>query len=191
MEISQTLLGLMYVWGVAVGALWGVIYDVFRLSRKAFGFGACKRAWQKAVLFAEDVLCGLVGGVILLLLLYYTNNGQFRGLAPLGMLSGFFVYEYTVGRLVRLCLDWLIAVVKRVVRLAVRCVCLPFRLLYRLYERLIGRRLKEGCQRRLLRHLEDMTRRTGERHIREASVGFGLCVPSGDESKTHVINEKS
>lgn len=190
MEISQTLLGLMYVWAVAAGALWGLVYDAFRLSRKALGFGACERVWQKAVLFAEDVLFGLVGGVILILLLYYTNNGQFRGLALVGLLSGFFVYEHTVGRLVRLCLDWLIAVIKRVVRWAVRFVCLPFRILYRLYERIIGRRLKEWRDQKRLRRLGKMTRQTGERHIREASVGFDMCVPSGGGRETHVINEE-
>jgi hypothetical protein len=191
MEISQTLLGLMYVWAVVAGALWGVVYDVLRLIRTVLGFHTGERVWHKVVLFAEDVLFGLVGGVILILLLYYTNNGQFRGLAPLGMVSGFFVYEQTVGRLVRLCLDWLVAMIGRMVRWAVRCVCLPFRMLYRLYERVIGRRLRERRDRIRLRRMEEETRRVGERHIKEAAVGFGLYVPSEEVYETHVMKEKS
>lgn len=121
MEISQSLLGLMYVWAVAVGVVLGASYDVLRLSRVMLGLpgrrlvtGRWRRVGVHALLFVQDVLFGLLGGLMLVLLLYYTNDGQFRGLAVVGMLSGFFVYYYTLGGLVRLGVDWLTDGVERV-----------------------------------------------------------------------------
>ena len=77
MEISQALLGLMYVWAVLAGAVWGVVYDLLRLFRVAVGVSADTRkgrrwtcVWQSVLLFCEDVLFGLAGGILLILLLY-------------------------------------------------------------------------------------------------------------------------
>ena len=156
MEVSQTLLGWMCVWALAVGAVWGVIYDLLRLPRVALGMTGeppCgrrwSRLWRSTLLFCEDVLFGVIGGVLLILLLYYTNDGQLRGLAVLSMLVGFFVYEHTVGRLVRFLLDGLLTVLGRLIRWVMRCLGVPCRFFYRLYRRTVGRRLdavKERCR---------------------------------------------
>ena len=123
MEISQSLLGLMYVWAVVAGAVLGASYDVLRLSRVMLGLpgkllcvGRWRRVGRHALLFVQDVLFGLIGGLVLVLLLYYTNDGQFRGLAVVGMLSGFFVYYYTLGGLVRLGVDGLTNGLERLFR---------------------------------------------------------------------------
>ena len=71
MEISQSLLGLMYVWAVLAGVAWGVSYDVLRLSRVVFGLSGrmtraarWKRTCRSVVLFSQDVLFGLIGGMM-------------------------------------------------------------------------------------------------------------------------------
>ena len=134
MEISQSLLGLMYVWAVVAGAVLGASYDVLRLSRAMLGLpgrrlmdGRWRRVGGHVLLFVQDVVFGLLGGLMLVLLLYYTNDGQFRGLAVVGMLSGFFVYYYTLGGLVRLGVDWLTDGVERVLCLVGRRLRVPLR----------------------------------------------------------------
>ena len=181
MEISQSLLGLMYVWAMLSGVAWGVSYDVLRLSRVVLGLSGrmprgarWKRTCRQAVLFSQDVLFGLIGGVTLILLLYYTNNGQFRGLAVIGMISGFFVYHHTLGRLIRLCTDWMVAWIKRLIRWIGKCLCWPFRFLYRVYCRTVGKRLADACEKRCRKRDEARTRRLSEEYVQQASHGFGL-----------------
>lgn len=181
MEISQSLLGLMYVWAVLAGVAWGVSYDVLRLSRVVFGLSGrmtraarWKRTCRSVVLFSQDVLFGLIGGMTLVLLLYYTNDGQFRGLAVIGMISGFFVYHHTLGRLIRLCTDWLVAQIKRLIRWIGRCLCWPFRFLYRVYCRTVGKRLAAAREKRRRIRDEARTLRLSEQYVQQASCGFGL-----------------
>lgn len=55
---------------------------------------------REAVIFAEDAIFGVVWGALTVLLIYFTNDGIFRAMAPFGMVSGFLAYYHTVGRLV-------------------------------------------------------------------------------------------
>lgn len=113
MEISQKLLCFLFLASFAVGVAWGVLYDLFCLSRMLLGFPSgkllplvgydkrtrIKRIFGFCLLFIEDFLFVLLGCIGLILLLYFINDGQFRFLAPLGLGCGFFVYHVTVGRL--------------------------------------------------------------------------------------------
>ena len=150
MAISQALLGRMLIGALLTGAVWGAWYDVLRLFRVIVGLeGDCRRAGRKkrlchsVVLFVQDVLFGVIGGVSLVLLLYYTNDGQFRGLAVIGMLLGACVYHQTIGRGVRFCTDKAIGWLKRLLRRMARWMCKPFRGVYRRCQSAIRMRRKE------------------------------------------------
>lgn len=51
--------------------------------------------------FFSDIFFFAVAGVAISLVLYYNNDGQFRLLVPLIVLSGFFTYCTTFGRIVK------------------------------------------------------------------------------------------
>lgn len=119
MEISQKLLGLMFTLSVAAGAGLGCILDLIGLLRALTGAGGTVTQARRAekprsageavqlilrgtrgtLLFLVDVLFGILCGCVLILLLYYTNDGGFRLLAVIGMAAGFFVWRSTAGRL--------------------------------------------------------------------------------------------
>lgn len=82
------------------------------LTRKVFGekvlpFGSLRKKHGRvhkivtAVwLFFEDILFFVLCGVAVALLMYYTNDGQFRLMALVTVSVGFAVYYITVGRIV-------------------------------------------------------------------------------------------
>ena len=138
MDVSQALLGRMLMGALLTGAAWGVSYDLLRLFRVIVGLekddrraGRKKRLCRSVMLFVQDVLFGIIGGVALVLLLYYTNDGQFRGLAVIGMLLGAYVYAHTVGRGVRFCTDKAVGWIKRLLYRVGRLAWKPLRGVYR------------------------------------------------------------
>ena len=65
------------------------------------------------------------------LLLYYTNDGQFRGMAVFGVVCGFVLYYFTVGRLVISVSRILVFVIKAVLAYMVLFAAFPSALLFK------------------------------------------------------------
>ncbi len=203
MEISQRLLGMLFVWATVLGFSLGGVYDVLRITRILCGVHYVKRfsgkekhsaeaqappnappTWrrrifhvqQKLLIFVGDVLFGVVCGIALILLLYYANDGQFRSLAVFGMACGFFFYYHTLGRLVMLFSEAIVLAVRRLVRWTVRLVLLPLRAFSRLLYRTVGRRIALLVKRIRYRRNVRYTDQTVESYVRLASQGFGLTL---------------
>ena len=164
------LLG-MLLWGIVCGAGLGLLWDVFRITRVFLGVTYASRGVgrlyekplpllrrpvpsaahaagrlrifaRETVIFLEDVLFGVMWGVVMTLLIYFTNDGIFRAMAPVGMLCGFLAYYHTIGRLV-LTLSQYIVFILRVARCyAIAAILLPPRLLIRLWQKTLGAFLK-------------------------------------------------
>lgn len=135
MEISQASLGLLFSLSVGTGAGMGVLWSLLRFLRSLCGEtdAAQPAAWRtgwhilrllRCILFTlADILFGLLCGVLLILLLYYANDGQPRLLALLGCGCGFFAWYHTLGRLVGRLTDRL----SRALRSALRWLLSPLR----------------------------------------------------------------
>lgn len=165
----------MLLWGIVCGAVLGVLWDVFRLTRVMLGFSYPSRSADKlyaqplpllgktlprhsgqkkslcdrlggVILFAEDVVFGLVCGVVMSLLVYVTNDGIFRAMAPIGMLIGFLIYYLTVGRLVLSVSQILVFALRALALYALTLLLLPPRLAVRLWQRTFGAWIKRICQ---------------------------------------------
>ena len=158
MEVSQGALLFMMLSGALLGAVLGVVYDVFRLIRRAaleagggevpsyarewkFPFLGCpgargkRNALSRGVTTVVTVLCdlafGLISGISVLLLVYDRNDGIFRLSAPVGVAVGFFLYRMTLGRLVGAFEDAILFFAGVLFRYLLLLVTLPFRLLFR------------------------------------------------------------
>lgn len=206
MEISQTLLGFMFVCAVITGAFLGVIYDVIRITRIIVGIrytrkdtthsvGECDvmphdaltvRILRAVLVFIEDVIFCLVCGVCVVLLLYYTNDGQFRGIAVLGVAAGFFVYYVTVGRVVIRFSEFIVELLQRALRLILKVIVLPIKLIYCLYCSTLGKILARLWERYRANREERYTRRIMSAYIESASSGFELVV-----LRYNVLDKKS
>lgn len=158
MEVSQGALLFMMLSGALLGTVLGVVYDVFRLIRRAvleagggevpsfvrewkFPFLGCPGDRKHGTALSHgvtvfvtvfcDVLFGLIAGISVLLLLYDRNDGIFRLSAPAGVAVGFFLYRMTLGRLVGAVEDAILFFSGVLFRYLLLLVTLPFRLLFR------------------------------------------------------------
>lgn len=120
MELSQTLLGLMFSLSLVSGLCMGILWSCLRLFRGLLGT-ECQghmgfRVVRACLLIGGDVLFCLTCSVWLILLLYYTNDGQFRLLSVLGCACGFLGWLGTLGFLLGKCTDRLCRGLHRLIR---------------------------------------------------------------------------
>ena len=175
--------------GIALGALWGLLKALFIKTTEEQSNAAKRlearlrppqRLWRARVAGSEkvtrairmgsgvvsavaDCLIFLFSAIILILILYETNDGQFRLSAPMLMLVGCLVYRLTLGRLVARCLDLIVVLIRCAIIWMLVPVTLPFRLLFRL----IGRWMVALRRRLTDRWKENQRRRIEKRLLRE------------------------
>ncbi len=149
--ITQRALALMFVYAAVTGFLLGGVYDTLRILRALLGLqgeeaGSTPSLGGRLLLFLEDVLFMLVTSVTFILLCYYTNDGQLRAPAFVGMACGFFVYRYTLGALTRRLTKPLVRFVRFLTRLLLTPIRIPLKWLGRVITKALkglGRRVSE------------------------------------------------
>lgn len=149
MEIYPHLLWRLLLYSFFSGMLLGAVYDTLRLSRVLLG--VChyidvapvnyvpspfprrdvpprkrSKVLREALLVLEDLAFCLVAGALVMILLFYGNDGGFRGFVLLGLLAGFLVYYATLGALVVRASEFLIFWLKVAVLYAVYYITRPF-----------------------------------------------------------------
>lgn len=120
----------MVLYAAGVGAILGMIYDVFRILRIAtrpkenrlpkpagkrcrlLPAGNCLYA---ASVFFEDILFSLIAGIVVSIFIFNINDGQIRWFALAGAGIGFFIYYQTVGRVVIAVADVILRILRRIV----------------------------------------------------------------------------
>lgn len=104
MELSQERLGALFLLSLAAGVLMGVLWSSVRFWRGLCGADVRShgrmilRILRGTLLIGADVVTCLLCSVILILVLYYGNDGQFRLLAVLGSGIGLVAWHMTLGR---------------------------------------------------------------------------------------------
>ncbi len=192
MEISQKLLGAVFALSVLCGAGLGLLWNLLRLLRALCGVGVSPAPVQEdcpAVrpgrhrlltglrsvwLFLLDVLFGLLCVCVLILLLYYTNDGQFRLLAAAGMGCGFFAWYHTLGRLLGRFTDVMVRGLYFVARQLIRLLLWPPRMLRRAWMATVGKRIAAARQRSRHRRDARKTQAWFAGEAEQAARGFGL-----------------
>ncbi len=180
---------MMFVYAALAGFGLGAVYDVLRLLRILCGESIPPRSMCESglsvtgmpkrtvllhiLLFAEDVLFAVVVSVTLLLLLYYTNDGQLRAPAVIGMACGFFVYYHTVGRLVIRCAALIVRALKAAVSAMLRLLWWPIRRLGRWLGRVMRALWCRTVGRLWARHCAAETERRIRALVESAAHGFG------------------
>ena len=121
MFISQTALGLLYLYGAILGASAGALYDFFRITRIFFGVHYSRSAAEKlkkiqlpllppykeheespilgVLVFLQDFFFCIFSGIALAILFYEANDGVIRPPVLLAFAAGFFLYRQTLSRL--------------------------------------------------------------------------------------------
>ncbi len=195
MEVSQKVLCLLFLVSVGAGVLLGMVYDVLRLTRMLVGLQqpsqvslispahvSKKAVWQRrcghVLLFLEDLLFGVLCGVVGILILYFVNDGQVRFLTPVGMFCGFFVYTVTIGKIIRGLSDAIVAFLRKVVRCILKwlyhLIMTPLRWIYRGLDHLILSKARKCIEQRKQQKRVKQTQKLNQIFIQQAENCFGL-----------------
>ncbi len=142
----------LLLYSLAVGAILGVIWDVFRVARIA-AFGRKKRPksvfvplpadraeleqilnvdtsekrsfFAAASVFISDLGFCVFSAICVILLLFQLSEGEIRGFAFAGAAIGFTVYYFTIGRLTVIFSDAIIRAIKKLINLILSVTFLP------------------------------------------------------------------
>ena len=180
----------MLLYGALTGLGLGAVYDVLRIlrilcgdrvkGRKAEQGSKPTRPWLLSVLlFWEDVIFCLIAVAALILLCYYTNDGQLRAPAAVGMAGGFFVYLQTVGRMTVRLAEGLAMLLRRFLGICLGVLLLPLKGLWHLatflWSLTLGRMLHE--------RREHVTEREIRALIEAAARGFDVIWPDDEKEE--------
>lgn len=114
------------------------------------------RLFSTLLLAVADTLFCFLSAVLLLLLLYATNHGAFRLIAPVAMLSGVLLIRATLLRPLSGVIQWVYVLLRALLVWCVALLCYPFlRILRALWHR------TAGCR----QHLKDRYRQCRARRV--------------------------
>lgn len=123
-EISREAFLPFLVCTFILGIMLGVIYDVFRIRRKAARKAQKKRIDFTLTLFEDVVFC-LFATVTMILATYKLYFGIPRWYAYVSCALGFFLWQKTVGRLIMKLSDKIIDLISRLLSLIKRKLLRP------------------------------------------------------------------
>ena len=181
MEVNTALLFHLLLLSLASGAAMGLLYDVLRIQRVLLGmnrYTAAARSpqfcpkfcskkekrkelsvWRvakQAILIVQDLFFCLSVGVVVTVLLFYRNHGEFRGFVLVGALFGFLAYYFTVGKLVVFVSEYVVFAMKTAILYAVYYVTLPVitaaRFLWRVWVKGIAKWRERRDERKIRRY---------------------------------------
>ncbi len=84
---------IIFLYTVAGGAVAALVYDLFRIFRKAVRTGSF-------VTYVQDLLFWLIVSVIMFLTIFYSNDGELRAYLFIGACIGVVLYALLLSRIV-------------------------------------------------------------------------------------------
>lgn len=126
--IEQSELALMFVWAAALGAVFGVFYDLFRILRRAMRV-VDRNPVALVLIFIEDIIFFTAAAAVSAIFFYKFNSGRIRLTGVIFIILGFSAYYFTLGKLVMLVADAVIGFIKSISMLIlsfIRLLLSPF-----------------------------------------------------------------
>lgn len=131
MEISPVLLAKLLAYsclfGIVISVVFGTARSLFSLvsgkpykkffcfSQKATGKDRVTYRIQCVYVFFLDVLLWIFGALGVVILSYYFNYGEIRGICVLGTLLGYFISHISVERLIVACFEYVFAALRKII----------------------------------------------------------------------------
>lgn len=117
----------------------GLLFDIFRLSRKFIETG-------DVITYIEDIMFWFLVGVIVLMTVYLSNNGQIRGYVFLGILLGVIFYFLAFSTIVMKVLSGIVKTIVNIIGIMIKVTVGPLKMImqvsYRpikyLYNKIVG-----------------------------------------------------
>ncbi|WP_052446666.1 spore cortex biosynthesis protein YabQ [Candidatus Soleaferrea massiliensis] len=131
LELQVSAQTLLFLQSCLLGAVLGVIYDVFRILRISFKNGSI-------LIFLEDALFFIICAVLTFCFMLMSNDGQIRFFILLGEVIGFILYYFTIGALVMKISKLIINFIRRLFLLLYKIFIRPFVIFFRFLFRKIS-----------------------------------------------------
>ena len=153
MEISPIRLFFLLLSSFALGIGLGIFYDLHRILRVFFGVqytqnrptkffskplpilkrslgeirqGKCKKIFLFALIFIQDLFLCCISALGIVILNYAFNDGRFRFYTILALFVGFFLYYFTLGKLVMFLSEWIVFFLRAVFSICIFLLSRPF-----------------------------------------------------------------
>lgn len=125
MSISVSGQAFTFLCSVIGGVAIALIYDIFRIKRKAVKTG-------KFMTYIEDLFFWLLVAVVMFTMLYYSNEGELRSYLFLGAFIGVVFYALLFSKPIMNSSLFIINIIRKIFKAVWSVVSYPFRLLFRL-----------------------------------------------------------
>jgi spore cortex biosynthesis protein YabQ len=125
MIISVSSQAYIFLCSIAGGMAIALVYDFFRIFRKAVKTGSL-------VTYVQDLLFWLIVAVIMFLTIYYSNDGELRVYLFIGALLGVVLYALLLSRIVMGSSLFIIRMVAKVIKAIIFLITYPARFILRL-----------------------------------------------------------
>lgn len=108
------------------GFLIGLIFDCFRIMRKIF-----KTA--DFVTYIEDILFGIITGLLILYSIFKFNNGELRFYLFVGIFIGVFIYLLCFSKAFIKISTFIISIIKKIVKVL---IIIPIKFIFKVFKKL-------------------------------------------------------
>jgi spore cortex biosynthesis protein YabQ len=115
----------IFLCSVASGMVIALIYDLFRISRKAV-------RTANLLIYVEDLLYWLIVAIVMFTMVYYSNEGELRSYIFIGAILGTILYVLLFSRIIINSSMLIINVVRKIVKLILLVLLFPFRIMIKL-----------------------------------------------------------
>lgn len=121
----------LFLQAIFFGIGLGIFYDVFRILRIAVKDNSI-------IIFFEDLLFFISASIFTFLFIFSVNSGQLRWFIFLGLILGFVVYYFTLGKLVLKISQVIIKAVKTIFKFLFSLFIKPFVIIFRWFYKKIN-----------------------------------------------------
>ena len=125
MILSMADQATFFLWTMLLGAVSGVVFDVFRICRKVIKH-------PDILTQIEDLLYWLFVSVLIFYFILHRNSGEVRIYAIIGVFAGMCLYFLTLSRLIISASVLIIDIIKKIIITAVKILLLPIKFIARL-----------------------------------------------------------
>ncbi len=141
----------LLLYSLILGAFLGAFFDLMRISRVFLSIFFSEKTGHTVgntviavVSFFEDIIFFAVSAAVTVLFCFQANGGSARGFILLGVLGGFSIYLFTLGRLTKLISEAISRLIYRLLSFVFRRILSPIAVFFRrlaakLYKTTLGR----------------------------------------------------
>lgn len=123
-NLSQGYLFLIFI---LIGIIIGILFDIFRILRKAF-------KTSDFMTYIQDILFWIISGIILIYSIFVFNNGELRAYIFLSLFIGIITYMLTISRYFIKLNVVILNAIKNIFIWILKIVTYPFKIIFKLFK---------------------------------------------------------